>query len=428
MLFSSCIMSCHVTSCYWRISQRATLCSKKVFHVCPQAFRGSNMSANSKAPYTANTQSTNQTAFKKQTNKQTNCSHGLFTYWMTLLSQTNCSWTEWQFSYKLFMNWPMQQPYQTSWTEWHSSHKQTVHGLNDTMVTNRLFMDWIMTLQSQTDFSWTEWYCGHKQTVHGLCYDTAVTKRLFMDWMTLQPQTDCSWTKWYCGHKQTVHGLNYDTAVTNRLFMNWMILWSQTDCSWTVLWYCNHKQTVHGLNDTAVTNKLLMDWMTLQSQTAHGLNYAAVTNRMFMDWIMTLQSQTGCSWTQWWQCSHKQTVPGLTNAAATSDFMNWMMFPQAHSFDNSQNLRPKVLTTVLLRFQVFCDVMLCSWVSGSWNIKASQYLHNIRNCASNHTVSQPRTPEPSIHINFLALLFPESLRVQLFQSNFLFLLSAIQLN
>jgi len=129
---------------------------------------------------------------------------------------------------------------------------------------------------------------------------------------------------------------------------------------------------------------------------------------------MTLQSQTDCSWTD--QCSSHIRLHGLNDVS------------QAHSSNNSQNLRPKVLTAVVLRIQVFCDMMLCSWVSGSWNIKVSQYLHNIRNRASNHTVSHPRTPEPSIHINFLALLFPESLSVQLLQSNFLFLLSAIQLN
>jgi hypothetical protein len=186
------------------------------------------------------------------------CSHRLFTAPMTLLSQTNCSWTEWQFSL------------------------QTLHELtNEATISD--FMDW-KTVQSQTDCSRTEWYCSHKPTVHGLNYDTAVKNktdfsrtewycghRQFMDWMTLQSQTDCSWTEWYCSHKPNVHGLNYDTAVTNRLFMNWMILRSQTvhglndtavtDCSWTE-WHCG--QRVHGLNDTAVTNRLFMDWMTLQ--------------------------------------------------------------------------------------------------------------------------------------------------------------------
>ena len=146
--------------------------------------------------------------------------------------------------------------------------------------------------------------------------------------------------------------------------------------------------------------------MRLQSQTVHGLNDTAVTNKLFVDSMMAMQSQTDCSWTD--QCSSHIRLHGLNDVS------------QAQSFNNSQNLRPKVLTAVLLRIQVFCDVMLCSWVSSSWNIEASQYLHNIRNRASNHTVSHPRTPEPSIHINFLALLFPESLRVQLFQNNFLF--------
>jgi hypothetical protein len=152
-----------------------------------------------------------------------------------------------------------------------------------------------------------------------------------------------------------------------------MTLRSQS--SWTE-WHCSHKQTVQGLNyDTTVSNRLFMDWMTLLSQT-------------------------DCSWTD--QCSSHIRLHGLNDVS------------QAHSFNNSQNLRPTVLTAVPLRTQVFCDVMLCGWVSGSWNIKVPQYLHNIRNCAPNHTASHSKTPEPSIHINFLALLFPESLRVQFF--------------
>lgn len=46
-----------------------------------------------------------------------------------------------------------------------------------------------------------------------------------------------------------------------------------------------------------------------------------------MEW-MTLLTQTDCSWTEWWQCSQNQTVHGLTNTAATSDFMDWMTFPK----------------------------------------------------------------------------------------------------
>ena len=174
---------------------------------------------------------------------------------------------------------------------------RTVHRLNETAVTDKLFLDW-MTIQLQT--------------VHELTNAAAISD--FMDWMTLQSQTDCSWTElWHCSHKQTFHELN-DTAVTNRLFMDCvMTLQSHTDCSWNE-WHCGHK--------------LLMDWMTLQSHTVHWLNDAAVTNRLFMDWIMTLQSQRDYSWTQWWQCSHRQTIHGLTNAAATSDFMDWMMFPK----------------------------------------------------------------------------------------------------
>ena len=203
-------------------------------------------------------------------------------------------------------------------------------------------MDWIKTLWSQS--SWTEWHCSHKQS---------------------------SWTEWCCGHKQTVHGLNYDTAVTNRLFMDWMTLVTQTDCSWTEWWHCNQKQTVHGLTNTAGTSDF-MDWLTLLTQTAHGLNDDTAV-------------KTYCSWTD--QCSSHIRLNGLNDVS------------QADSFNNSQNLRPKVLTTVLLRIQVFCDVRLCGWVRGSWNIKVSEYLHNIRNRAPNHTVSHPRIPEPSIHIN-----------------------------
>jgi hypothetical protein len=379
-------MLCHVMSRYRRISHRALLCSKEVFHVCPQEFRGSNMSANSKAPYTADAQSTNQTALQSR----------------------------------------------------------TVHELNDIAVTDKLFLNW-MTIQLQT--------------VHELA--NAATISDFMDWMTVQSQTDRSWTEWYYGHKQNVHGLNYDTAVTNRRFMNWMTMRSQTECPWNELWHCSHKQTVYGLNDTTVTDRQFMDWMTLQSQTVrrlnydtvvtnrfHGLDDTAVTNRLFMDWMtlqsqtefmdwMMLWSQTDCSWTELWHCSHKQIVHGLNDTAVRNRlFMDWPMsshirlhgmsdVSQAHSFNNSQNFRPKFLTAVLLRIQVFCDVRLCGWVSGSWNIKVSQHLHNIRNRALNHTVSHLRTSEPSIHINFLVLLFPESLTVQLFRSNFLFLLSAI---
>ena len=309
------VMSCCVMSCQVMLLKdlRALLCCKKVFHVCPQEFRGSNMSANSKAPYTADAHSTNQTTLQSQTewhcchrqtvlglndNSVTYCSridqcsnhirlHGLndtavtnrlFMDWMILQSQTHCSWTELQ----------------------HCSHKQTFHELNDTAVTNRLFMDWIMTLQSQT--------------VHGL-NDTAVTDRLFMDWimtpwsqaefmdwMTLQSQTDCLWTEWHCSHR--VHGLN-DTAVTNRLFLDWiMTLQSQTDCSWTE-WHCCHKQTVQGLNyDTAVTDCSWNEWHCSHKQIVHGMNDTAVTNRLFMDW-MTLLSQTCCSGTEWWHCSHR---------------------------------------------------------------------------------------------------------------------------
>ena len=197
VVFMSChIMSCHVTEgshtehCF--VVKRFSMCVLKSseFPKCLPIPRHPVLQMHS------------------QQNKL-HCSHRLFKAWMTLLSQTNCSWTEWQFSNKLFMNWPMQQPYQTSRTEWHCGHKQTVQGLNDTVVTNRLFMDW-MTLQSQTDCSWTElWQCSH---------------RLFMDWMTLlsplQSQTDCSWTEWHCSHKQTVHGLTIAAATSD--FMDWM--------------------------------------------------------------------------------------------------------------------------------------------------------------------------------------------------------------
>jgi len=446
-------MPCRVMSCYQRISQRALLCSKKFFHVCPQEFRSSNMSANSEAPYTADAQSTYHTALQSRT--EWHCCHRQTVLGLNDNSVTNCSLTN-AATISDFMNWmTLQSQADCSWTElWHCSHKQTVHGLNDTAVTDRLFMDWMtlrsdrlfmdwmtlqsqtvyglndtavtefmdwMTLRSQTECSWIElWHCSHKQTVHGL-NDTAVTNRVrglndaavtnrlfmdwmtlqsqteFMDWMTLQSQTDCLWTEWWhCSHRIF---MDWMTLQSQTEFMDWMTLQSQTDCSWTewhcshkqsswTEWHCSHKQTVHGLNDdTAVTNRLFMDWMTLQSQTE------------FIDW-MTLQSQTDCLWTD--QCSSHIKLHGLNDIS------------QAHSFCNSQNLRPKVLTAVLLRIQVFYDVMLYVWVSGSWHLKVSQYLHNIRNPAPNHTVSHPRTPELSIHTNFLTLLFPEGLRVQLF--------------
>jgi hypothetical protein len=196
-------VSCHVMSCYWRISHRALLSSKKVFHVCPKEFRGSKMSCQFQG-----------TLYCRRTVNKPNC---------TVV--TDCSWPE-----------------------WHCRHRQTVLGLNDNSVTNCSWID----------------QCSSYIRLHGL-NDNAVTNRLFMEWMILQSQTDCSWTEWYCGHKQPVHGLNYDTAVTNRLFMTWMIRQSQTDSSRTER-HCSHKQTVQGLNyDTAITE--FMDWMTTQSQT-----------------------------------------------------------------------------------------------------------------------------------------------------------------
>jgi len=98
-------MACRVMSCYQRISYRALLYSKMVFHVCPQQFRSSNMSANSKAPYTADAQSTYQTALQSRTVhglNDTAVTDKLFLDWMTIQLQT--------------VHWPMQQPYLTSWT------------------------------------------------------------------------------------------------------------------------------------------------------------------------------------------------------------------------------------------------------------------------------------------------------------------------
>jgi hypothetical protein len=206
-------------------------------------------------------------------------------------------------------------------------------------------MDWT-TLWS--DSSWTEWHCGHRQ---------------FMDWMALQSQTCSSCTEWHCSHKQKVHGLNGDIAVTNTLFMDWMAFQSQTGCSWPEWWHCDHKQAVHGLNDDTVVT----DWMILLSQ---------------IHWPM--------------QQPH-QTVYGLKDTT------------HAHSFNNLQHLRPKVLWAVPVRIQVYCDVKLCGWVSGSTSLKVPQYLDKIRNHTPKHTVSHPRTNAHSFHINYLALLFPESL-------------------
>jgi len=37
--------------------------------------------------------------------------------------------------------------------------------------------------------------------------------------------------------------------------------------------------------------------------------------------------------------------------------------------------RFEVLTAVLLKIQIFCDIMLCDWVSGSWWSEGLEYLH-----------------------------------------------------
>ena len=187
-------------------------------------------------------------------------------------------------------------------TEWHCCHRQTVLGLNDNSVTN---------------CSWTD-QCSSHIRLHGL-NDTAATNRLFMDWMILWSQTDCSWTElWHCSHKQTFHELN-DTVVTNRLFMDCvMILQSQTDCSWTE-WHCSHKQTAHGLNDTAVTDSSWTQLCCGHKQNVHGLNYdTAVTNRLFMDSMMTMQSQTDCSWTD--QCSSHIRLHELNDVSPSTFF------------------------------------------------------------------------------------------------------------
>ena len=152
--------SCCGMSCYRRISYRVLLCSKNVFHVCPQEFRGSNTSANSETSYTADAQSINQIALQS---------------WPVHLLN-DIAVTD-----KLFLDWMTFQ-------------LQTVHELTNAAIISD-FMDW-MTLQSQTEF---------------------------MDWMMLWSQTDCSWIElWHCSHKQIVHGLN-DTGDTNRLLMNWMM-------------------------------------------------------------------------------------------------------------------------------------------------------------------------------------------------------------
>jgi hypothetical protein len=109
-------------------------------------------------------------------------------------------------------------------------------------------------------------------------------------------------------------------------------------------------------------------------------------------------------------CHHRQTEVRRHN---TSHELNDTS--HVHSFNNSHNVRPEALTAVLLRIQVFWNVLLCGWVDGSWNFQGLQYLQNMRKDSPNHKVSHPRTPEPSIHTNFLALFLQKVWDYDLFR-------------
>jgi hypothetical protein len=58
-------------------------------------------------------------------------------------------------------------------------------------------------------------------------------------------------------------------------------------------------------------------------------------------------------------------------------------------------LRFEALTTVSLKIQVFWDVMMRHWVSGSQSLEDTKILQNIRNHSPNSTASQDLNPLPS---------------------------------
>jgi hypothetical protein len=49
--------------------------------------------------------------------------------------------------------------------------------------------------------------------------------------------------------------------------------------------------------------------------------------------------------------------------------------------------RFKVLTAVSPKIQVFCYIMQCCWVSGSWDLEGTQFLQNTGNYLSVDTES-----------------------------------------